>query len=87
MGKRHKIRDYAGGLLIGLLFTACTSLTTDKDWTRNGKIRLVLDWGIRAPRTGVFDYYFYADGNSVPLVRRGDASGYHSAGSLRGRGL
>ncbi|RHU31077.1 DUF5119 domain-containing protein [Parabacteroides sp. TM07-1AC] len=76
MGKGNKIRDYVGGLLIGLLFTACTSLTTDKDWTRNGKVRLVLDWGTRAAHTGVFDYYFYADGNPVPLVRRGDASGY-----------
>lgn len=59
-----------------LLFSACTSLTTDRDWTRNGKVRLVLDWGARAPHTDIFDYYFYADGNPVPLVRRGDASGY-----------
>ena len=49
----NKIRDYVGGLLIGLLFTACTSLTTDKDWTRNGKVRLVLNWGTRAAHTGV----------------------------------
>lgn len=61
---------------IGLWLSACTSLTTDKDWNKNGKVRLVLDWGTRAGRPGVFDYYFYAEGNPVPLVRRGDASGY-----------
>lgn len=65
-----------GGLLIGLLLAACTSLATDEDWTRNGKVRLVLDWGTRASHTGVFDYYFYTEGNPVPLIRRGDASGY-----------
>ena len=76
MEKGDKIWDYMGGLLIGLLFTACTSLTTDKDWAKNGKVRLVLDWGSRAVHTSVFDYYFYAEGNPVPLVRRGDVSGY-----------
>ena len=62
--------------ILTCLFTACTSLTTDKDWTKNGRIRLVLDWRTRAAHTGVFDYYFYAEDNPVPLVRRGDASGY-----------
>ena len=62
--------------ILTCLFTACTSLTTDKDWTKNGRIRLVLDWRTRATHTGVFDYYFYAEGNPVPLVRRVDASGY-----------
>lgn len=72
----YKIWDYMGRLSIGLLFTACTSLTTDNDWVKNGKVRLVLDWGSRAAHTSVFDYYFYAEGNPVPLVRRGDTSGY-----------
>lgn len=61
---------------IGVWLLGCTSLTTDKDWVKNGKVRLVLEWGTRAGRAGDFDYYFYAEGNPVPLVRRGDASGY-----------
>lgn len=63
-------------LLFALLLSGCTSLTTDKDWVKNGKIRLVLDWGTRTVHAGAFDYYFYAEDNPVPLVRRGDASGY-----------
>lgn len=63
-------------LLLAFLLSACTSLTTDKDWIKNGKIRLVLDWGTRTVHAGAFDYYFYAEDNPVPQVRRGDASGY-----------
>lgn len=59
-----------------LTFSACTSRNTDEDWEKNGKVRLVLDWGTRAAYSGVFDYYFYTEGNPIPLIRRGDASGY-----------
>lgn len=59
-----------------MLPVGCAYHSPEEDWERNGKVRLVLDWGTHASRTGAFDYYFYAEGNPVPLVRRGDASGY-----------
>lgn len=63
-------------LLLLFLWAGCTSRATDEDWEKNGRVRVVLDWGTRAPHAGVFDYYFYAEGSNSPLVRRGDASGY-----------
>lgn len=74
--EKGKYRQLLLWLVWLALLLGCTYRTPEEDWEKNGWVRLVLDWGTRASRTGVFDYYFYAGSNPVPLIRRGDASGY-----------
>lgn len=75
MVKKEHIRSIVW-LTFLMLFMACAYQAPEEDWEKNGWVRLVLDWGTRVSHGGTFDYYFYAAGNPVPLVRRGDASGY-----------
>ncbi|WP_304252404.1 DUF5119 domain-containing protein [Parabacteroides gordonii] len=56
-------------------FFSCTYGTPDEDWTKNGKVRLTLDWqGGTHPAS--MNYYFYKDGSGTPVVRRGNARGF-----------
>lgn len=58
-----------------LIFTACTYRLTDEDWTKNGKIRLLLNWQDK-DHPSVMTYYFYKDGADRPIIRQGQSSGY-----------
>lgn len=66
----------AGAMLVLMLaLSACAYRTTDEDWERNGKVRLLLNWPT-AKHPSAMTYYFYKDGTDRPLVRLADAAGY-----------
>lgn len=58
-----------------IVLTACTYRLTDEDWTKNGKIRLSLNWQDKE-HPSVMTYYFYKDGADRPIIRQGQSSGY-----------
>lgn len=56
-------------------FFSCTYGMTDEDWTKNGKVRLTLDWqGVHPPSRMV--YYFYREGVACPVIRRAGSKGF-----------
>ncbi|WP_102408933.1 DUF5119 domain-containing protein [Parabacteroides bouchesdurhonensis] len=67
------------GLAVALLFLAgafsCVYRSTDEDWDKNGKVRLLLNWKTKSQPSGM-EYYFYKDGSTLPVVRTGASSGY-----------
>lgn len=77
MVKKEHIRLVAGlAWLVWLVLPAgCAYHAPEEDWEKNGRVRLVLDWQTRAVSPAMA-CYFYKDGADVPIVRRGDASGY-----------
>lgn len=56
-------------------FFSCTYGVTDEDWTKNGRVRLTLDWQ-GTPHPARMDYYFYREGAAHPVIRRADAQGF-----------
>lgn len=57
------------------IFSSCTYGVAEEDWTKNGKVRLILDWqGATHPEQ--MDYYFYREGSSRPVIRRVGANGF-----------
>lgn len=77
MVKKEHIRSIAGlAWLVWLVLPAgCAYHAPEEDWEKNGRVRLVLDWQTRAASPAMA-CYFYKDGADIPIVRRGDASGY-----------
>lgn len=77
MVKKEHIRSIAGlAWLVWLVLPAgCAYHAPEEDWEKNGKVRLVLDWQTRAVSSAMA-CYFYKDEADIPIVRRGDASGY-----------
>lgn len=57
----------------------CTYQLTDEDWTKNGNVRLFLDWRGRS-HPAQMTYFFYQEDVMRPEIRTGEASGY--AGTL-----
>jgi hypothetical protein len=57
----------------------CTYQLTDEDWTKNGNVRLLLDWRGRS-HPSQMTYFFYKEDVMRPEIRMGGAEGY--AGTL-----
>ena len=73
--RNKRIRQWAVCLACGVTMSACSYHTPDEDWEKNGRVRVVLNWETRS-LPPVMAYYFYKDGTGIPVVRKGDASGY-----------
>lgn len=75
--KKQQYKECLKGVAIVCMaiFTTCTYRLTDEDWTKNGKIRLSLNWQDKE-HPSVMTYYFYKDGADRPIIRQGQSSGY-----------
>lgn len=83
--RNKRIRQWAVCLACAVTMSACSYHTPDEDWEKNGRVRVVLNWETRS-LPPVMSYYFYKDGTGIPVVRKGDASGYEgtlAAGSYK----
>lgn len=57
------------------MLSSCAYLSTQEDWEKNGRVRLLLNWENLEGKSSV-TWYFYKDGAEHPIIRTGDASGY-----------
>ena len=83
--RNKRIWQWAVCLACAVTMSACSYHTPDEDWEKNGRVRVVLNWQTRS-LPPVMVYYFYKDGTGIPIVRKGDASGYEgtlAAGSYK----
>lgn len=73
--RKHPLAWVLACTLLLTTFSSCAYHMPEEDWEKNGKVRLLLrrqDKGCPTDMT----WYFYGEDSSVPLIRRGDVSGY-----------
>ncbi len=73
--KYTQILCLAGIIALVAGLSACVYRSTDEDWDRNGKVRLILNWKTKDKPSDMI-YYFYKEGSSAPILRYGKSSGY-----------